>query len=57
LDEFEDTTQNGVCKSKNGQTIKNKSTNNNLQTTTRKTKERATQSPLKPRVNSGAPEW
>ena len=44
-----------------GQTIqwpkeRGKRTNSDLQNITQKTKDRATRTPLKPRVNSGAPE-
>jgi len=35
---------------------KDKRTNNDLQNTTQKTKDRATRTPLKPGMNSGAPE-
>ena len=37
-------------------TGKDKRTNNDLQNITQKTKDRATRTPLKPGVNSGAPE-
>jgi hypothetical protein len=34
-----------------------KSTNNDLQNITHKTKDRLTQNPIKPGMNSGAPVW
>ena len=40
----------------NGQKKKHKRTNNDLQNTTHKTRDRVTRTPLKPVVNSGAPE-
>ena len=40
----------------NGQKKKNKGTNNDLQNTTHKNKDRTKQTPLKTRVKSGAPE-
>jgi hypothetical protein len=40
----------------NGQKKKDKMTNEDLQNTTQKTKNRATRTPKKPGVNSGAPE-
>jgi ribosomal protein L44E len=40
----------------NDQAKKYKRTNNDLQNTTKKTEDWATRTPLKPRVNSGAPE-
>jgi hypothetical protein len=36
---------------------KREGTNNDLQNTAQKTKDRATRTPLKTGVNSGAPEW
>jgi hypothetical protein len=36
--------------------VKRKRTNNDLQNTTQKTKDRVTRTPLKAEVNSGAPE-
>ena len=59
-EKFEDTKR--VIRSRksrktNGQKKKGqKDTCNNLQNTTQKTKDRATRIPLKPGVNSGAPE-
>ena len=41
----------------NGQTKTDKRTNNDLQNTTHKTKDRVTRTPQKPEVNSGAPAW
>jgi len=60
-EEFEDTeVVIRIRKSKNrqhnGQKKKHKRTNNNLQNTTRKTKDRETRTTLKTGVNSGAPE-
>ena len=40
----------------NGQKKKYKRTNNDIQNITNKTKDRVTRTPLKPGVNSGAPE-
>ena len=61
-EEFEDT--KGVIRSRkskkerqhNGQKKKEKGANNDLKNTTQKTKELATQTPLKTGVNSCAPE-
>jgi len=41
---------------RNGQKKKDKRTNDDLQNTTQETKDRATQTPLKPGMNLGAPE-
>ena len=62
LEEFEDT--KGVIRIRiskknrqhNGQKKKDKRTNNDLQNTSQKTKDRATQIPLKSGMNTGAPE-
>jgi hypothetical protein len=50
---FEDTKEAIRSRKWNGQTNKYKGTNNDLQSTTQKTKDRATLTPLKQRVNSG----
>ena len=61
IEEFEDA--KGVIRIRrwkdrqhNGQKENDKSTNNDLQNTTQKTKDRATRTPLKTRVKSSAPE-
>ena len=46
-----------IHQSKNDQQKKDKRTNNDLQNTIQKTKERVTRTPLKPWVNFGAPVW
>ena len=46
-----------IRQSKNNQQKKDKRTNNDLQNTIQKTKDRVTRTPLKPWVNFGAPIW
>jgi hypothetical protein len=60
-EEFEDTKgliriSKSKDKQHNGQKKRDKKTNNDLQNITHKTKDRVTRTPLKPGVNSGAPE-
>jgi hypothetical protein len=56
-EEFEDIrVRKSKTRQNNCQTKEHNRTNQNLQTITQKTKERATGTPLKPGVNSGAPE-